>query len=83
MFGFLFKSTTDFPRVERAADRGIYTSIKHAALSIRKTIRESIKKSTEPSEPGQPVATRRRSSAGCEGGRRGPAAPDGRRTCRG
>lgn len=60
MFGFTFKSTTDFPKVDQAADRAIYTSIKHAALSIRKTIRESIKKSTEPSEPGQPVATRGR-----------------------
>lgn len=58
MFGFSFKSETDFPKAEKAADRGIYSSIRHAALSIRKYIRESIKKSPEASEPGEPVATR-------------------------
>ena len=58
MFGFLFKSEVDTKPVEKAADRGIYKSIKHAALSIRKTIRESIKKSPDASEPGEPVSTR-------------------------
>ena len=58
MFGFSFKSETEFSKVEKAADRGIYSSIRHAALSIRKYIRESIKKSPEASEPGEPVATR-------------------------
>lgn len=60
MFGFLFRSETDFQRVEKAVDRSVYTNIRHAALSIRKYIRESIKKSADPSAPGQPVATRGR-----------------------
>lgn len=60
MFGFSFKSETNFKPVEQAADRAIYRSIKHAAFSIRKYIRESIKKSTDASAPGQPVATRGR-----------------------
>ena len=58
MFGFTFKSEVDTKPVEKAADRGIYTSIRHAALSIRKYIRESIKKSPDASEPGEPVSTR-------------------------
>lgn len=58
MFGFTFKSEVDTKPVEKAADRGIYKSIRHAALSIRKYIRESIKKSPEASEPGEPVSTR-------------------------
>ncbi len=62
MFGFSFKSETDFKPVEKAADRAIYRNIKHAAFSIRKYIRESIKKSADPSSPGDPVATRGRKS---------------------
>lgn len=60
MFGFSFKSETEFPKVERAVDKSIYRNIKHAAFSIRKYIRESIKRSSGPSSPGQPVATRGR-----------------------
>jgi hypothetical protein len=60
MFGFTFKSETDFPAVEKATDRAIYKNIRNAAFSIRKYIRESIKKSTDASDPGQPVATRGR-----------------------
>jgi len=58
MLGFTFKSEVDTKPVEKAADRGIYSSIRHAAFSIRKYIRESIKKSPDASEPGEPVATR-------------------------
>ena len=58
MFGFLFKSEINTTPVEKAADRGIYTSIRHAAFSIRKYIRESIRKSPDASEPGEPVSTR-------------------------
>lgn len=58
MFGFSFSSETEFSKVEKAADRGIYKSIRHAALSIRKTIRDLIKKSPDASEPGEPVSTR-------------------------
>ena len=60
MFGFTFKSEVDTKPVETAADRSIYQNIRHAAFSIRKYIRESIKKSPEASEPGEPVATRGR-----------------------
>lgn len=60
MFGFTFKSTERFNAVQKAADRSIYRNIRHAAFSIRKYIRESIKKSDKPSAPGQPVATRGR-----------------------
>lgn len=58
MFGFTFKIQPTIERVQAAADRAIYTNIRHAAFSIRKYIRESIKKSPTASEPGQPVATR-------------------------
>jgi len=58
MFGFSFSSETEVSKVEKAADRGIYKSIRNAAFSIRKYIRESITKSSEASEPGEPVATR-------------------------
>ena len=58
MFGFTVKVEPEMQRVEQAADRSIITNIRHAAFAIRKTIRESIKKSSEPAEPGQPVATR-------------------------
>lgn len=60
MLGFSFKSETDFPKVEKAVETSIYRNIKHAAFSIRKYIRESIKRSAGASSPGQPVATRGR-----------------------
>lgn len=58
MFGFKVKIFASFVRVERAADRATYKNIRHAAFSIRRFIRESIKKSTEAAQPGDPVATR-------------------------
>lgn len=58
MFGFKAKVETEFERVEKAADQGIYSSLRHAAFSIRKTIRDLIKKSPDASEPGEPVSTR-------------------------
>lgn len=60
MFGFTTSTTDNTQAVQKAADRAIYKSIRHGAFSIRKTIRESIKKSPEASDPGQPVATRGR-----------------------
>jgi hypothetical protein len=50
-------------KIEQAAERGIYESIRHAAYSIRKDIMLSIKKSPNPSEPGKPVATRGKKGA--------------------
>lgn len=60
MFGFTAKVTETFGKVQEAADRAVFRNIKHAAFSIRKYIRESIKKSPQASEPGEPVATRGR-----------------------
>ncbi len=60
MFGFSFKSEVNFKPVEKAADRAIYRNIRHAAFSVRKYIRESIKKSKDPAAPGDPVTTRGR-----------------------
>lgn len=58
MFGFTVKIQPTFERVQKAADKAIFANIRHAAFSIRKFVRESIKKSPEPSAPGEPVATR-------------------------
>jgi hypothetical protein len=60
MFGFSFKSSERFQAIQQAADRAIYKNIRNAAFSIRKYIRESIKKSPTAAEPGKPVATRGR-----------------------
>jgi hypothetical protein len=60
MFGIKFTAMPEFVRVEKAAKKGIYRSISHAAFSIRKAIRESIKNSPKPAAPGQPVTTRGR-----------------------
>lgn len=58
MFGFEITIFETFNRVEKAADRAVYKNVRHAAFSIRKYIRESIKKSPQASQPGEPVATR-------------------------
>jgi hypothetical protein len=58
MFGFKFLSSERFEAVQQAADRAVYKNIRNAAFSIRKYIRESIKKSPQASEPGEPVSTR-------------------------
>lgn len=58
MFGFTTKIVETFSRVNQAADRAVYKNIRNAAFSIRKYIRESIKKSPEASAPGEPVSTR-------------------------
>jgi phage gpG-like protein len=58
MFGMSVKIDDAFNRVQHAADRAVYKNIRHAAFSIRKTSRESIKKSANPSSPGSPVSTR-------------------------
>jgi len=60
MFGMSVKTEENVKAVEKAGERAIYKNIRNAAFSIRKYIRESIKKSADPSEPGQPVATRGR-----------------------
>lgn len=58
MFGFNVKIIETFAKVNQATDRAVYKNVRHAAFSIRKYIRESIKKSPQASQPGDPVATR-------------------------
>jgi len=60
MFGMTGKTEQRIDAVDKAADRSIYKNIRQAAFSIRKYIRNSIVKSPNASEPGQPVATRGR-----------------------
>lgn len=60
MFGFSTEQTERIDAVAKAADRSIYKNIRQAAFSIRKYIRNSIKKSPDPAQPGQPVSTRGR-----------------------
>lgn len=58
MFGFNIKIIETVDNVQKAADRAVYKNVRHAAFSIRKYIRESIKKSPNAANPGDPVATR-------------------------
>lgn len=58
MFGIKFDQQEEFDRVRKAAGKSVITNIRHAAFAIRKFIRESILKSPEASEPGEPVSTR-------------------------
>lgn len=60
MFGFKVEISERFQAVQKAADRAIFQNIRHAAFSIRKYVRDSIKRSDTPAAPGQPVATRGR-----------------------
>jgi hypothetical protein len=60
MFGFSAKVEPQVEKVSEATDRSIYRNVRHAAFSIRKTIRDSIKKSPDAAVPDQPVATRGR-----------------------
>ena len=60
MFGMSAKVEPELQKVEKAASKAIIQNIRHAAFAIRKSIRESIKKSPDAAEPGQPVATRGR-----------------------
>lgn len=46
-------------RIEKAAEKGAYKSFVHAAASIRKAARASIKTSKKPGPPGGPVRTKR------------------------
>jgi len=46
-------------KVENAADKAAYRNFFHAAASIRKDARASIKRSKKKSQPGEPIRTRR------------------------
>lgn len=58
MLGFRFTIKPQIEKVEKAKDRSVFKNVRHAAFSIRKYIRESIKKSKEPGDVGDPVTTR-------------------------
>ena len=60
MFGIETKTVSEMQKVQKEANRSTFKSFRHAAFSIRKTIRASIVKSPEASAPGKPVATRGR-----------------------
>lgn len=45
-------------RVEKAAEKAAFENLRHAAFSIAKTAKGSIKKSKEPADPGEPPHTR-------------------------
>ena len=61
MIGVKVKTTDNFKRVEKAADKAAFTSFAHAAASIAKDARSTIEKAPEgvPSAPGTPPHTHR------------------------
>lgn len=59
MFGTQTRITMTPKKVEKAADKAAYRNFFHAAASIRKDARKSIKSSKKKSSPGEPVRTRR------------------------
>ena len=59
MFDVNVKIEDNTKRLEQAAEKAAYRSFGHAAASIRKEASASIKRSKEPSEPGEPPHTRK------------------------
>ena len=59
MLGFTAKLTTTPKQVYKATDQAAYRNFFHAAASIRKTARASIRTRKTPRPPGSPVTTRR------------------------
>jgi phage gpG-like protein len=59
MFGIDAKIVKEFRRVESAAKRAQFESLRHAAASIRIDVQQSIEKSSESSSPGDPPHSRR------------------------
>lgn len=58
MFGVQTRMTATPKRVEKAKDKGAFKSFAHAAASIRKTTRASIKTRKKPGPPGGPIRTK-------------------------
>lgn len=58
MIGMTATVVNETHKVKDAADRATYENIRHAAFSIGKAARASIKTSRKPSTPGQPPRTR-------------------------
>lgn len=59
MIGAIYKQANKIDRVQRAADRGLVRGLFRRAASLRKHTVASIDRSKEPSQPGQPIHTRR------------------------
>lgn len=59
MFGMQTQFTRKPKRVQKAVDSGAYKSFFHAAASIRKDARASIKRSDTPGPPGGPIRSKR------------------------
>ena len=60
MFSMTSEIQPHFKHVEKATDDATYRNIRHAAFSISKRAKASIKKSKRPSDPGSPPNTRGR-----------------------
>lgn len=60
MFSVKSNIRPEFKRVEKAADEATYRNIRHAAFSISKRAKSSIKKRKRPSDPGSPPSTKGR-----------------------
>jgi hypothetical protein len=64
MFGMQAQFKATPKRVQKAAEKGAYRSFSHAAASIRKDARASIKRSDTPGPPGGPVRSKRSRGGG-------------------
>lgn len=58
MFGLRAEAQPRFRRVSRAASDAQYRNLRHAAFSLSKRAKKSIRKRRNPSQPGQPPTTR-------------------------
>lgn len=59
MLAIKVKTKSDFRKVEKAAKKANFTSLGHAAASIRRAAIKSIRKGKRASKAGQPPRTRR------------------------
>ncbi len=59
MIGMKATTVDETAQVEKAVDKASYRNLGHAAASVRKRAKESIKISDEPSRPGRPPHSRR------------------------
>ena len=59
MFGTQTKLIATPKRVDKAVDKGAFSSFSHAAASVRKSAQESIVPSNTPGPAGGPVRTKR------------------------
>lgn len=67
MFGLRTGSKPDFQRVSDAAEKPMFEGPRHAAFSVAKMAKQSIKKQKNPSQPGDAPTTRGRSGRNIRG----------------